>query len=179
MPSRKRHVCVIKSLMRNMETVRLELKQCAVLLLPCQSREQTRAVPQTGAGDAGGGAGLYVSNERWQETLPAPTHVFLLLPLHTHTRTHAHRLDISNRFTGAERSFYFSVNHSLSHVLRTQSQPPRRSITSQYCLAQKQDQCIIQMTVRAFYKSLMWISSSWLEGSSCRYFIRVPSSRAL
>lgn len=55
---------VIKSLMRNMETVRLGLKQCAVLPLPCRSREQMRAVPQTGVGDAGGGAGLYVSNER-------------------------------------------------------------------------------------------------------------------
>lgn len=160
-----------------METVRLGLKQCAVLPLPCRSREQTRAVPQTGEGDAGGGAGLYVSNERWQETLPAPTHVFLLLPLHTHTcthsrtraRAHTHTLNISIRLTCFEWSFYFSVNHSLSHVLKTESQPPR-SITSQYCLAQKQDQCIIQMTVRALYKSLMWISSSWLEGEQLQVF---------
>lgn len=157
-PLNKKHLCDKNSDTEHWST-QIRLKQCAAAL-PCRSGEQMRAVPQTGAGDAGG-AGLYVSNERWQETLPAPTHLSLLLRLHAHTQ-HLKSPHSPQMIT------LFSLNHSLALVLMTGAQPPRSS-TTQNCLAQKQDQCIIQMTVKALYTSFMWISSSWLEENSCRY----------
>lgn len=115
-PLNKKHLCDKISDAEHRGT-QIRLKQCAAAL-PCRSWEQTRAVPQTGAGDAGG-AGLYVSNERWQETLPAPTHLSLLLPLHAHTQ-HLKSPHLPQMIT------LFSLNHSLAHVLKTGAQPPKK-----------------------------------------------------
>lgn len=91
-----------------------------------------------------------------RHSLPPP----ISLSLHT---THTDICNLSNSSPCFSHLDHFILK--ISHLQRFKRPNPSllQNITIQKCLAQEQDRCIIQMTVKALYQSFMWISSSRLE----------------
>lgn len=133
--------------MPNIKTLYCRLDRNSVLLCSAQAGSRGGQCHRRGGEADASQAGLCIPNERWQETLPAPTFLSVCTHIYTDIRT------ISNCSPCLSQPGWFK---------RQKSNLPK-NITIQKCLARQEGQCIIQMTVRVLYQSFMWISSSWLE----------------